>query len=120
MLNQVVCVGRVVDKPQVKELENGKKVGSITIAIPRSYKNENGEYETDFVDCTLWNHVAETTSEYINKGDMIGVKGTIKTEIYEKEDGTKQKATHIVADRVTFLSSKTKEMEETKEDKDIE
>ena len=120
MMNQVVCVGRVVDKPQIKELENGKKVCNLTIAIPRSYKNENGEYETDFVDCTLWNHVAENTTEYVEKGDLIGVRGSIKTEVYEKEDGTKQKATHIVAERVTFLSSKVKETEKTEEEKEME
>lgn len=120
MMNQVLCVGRIVEKPEVKELENGRKVSNITIAVPRSYKNMNGEYETDFVDCTLWNHVAENTAEYVEKGDMIGVRGFLKTEIYEKEDGTKQKSTRVEAERITFLSSKSKEIEEAEEDKEIE
>lgn len=119
-MNQVVCVGRIVDKPQVKELENGKKVSNITIAVPRSYKNADGEYESDFVDCVLWNNIADRTAEYINKGDLVGIKGYLKTEIYEKEDGTKQKAITVVADRVTFLSSRAKEIEEEELDEEQE
>lgn len=72
MLNQVVMVGRLLDIPEVKELENGKKVVNITLVVPRSYKNENGEYEKDFIDCILWNSVAESVSEYCNKGDVVG------------------------------------------------
>ena len=52
MLNQTVIVGRLVSKPETKELEEGKKVANLTLAVPRSYKNENGEYDTDFIDCT--------------------------------------------------------------------
>ena len=51
MLNQIVLVGRLVATPEVKELEDEKKVANITVAVPRSYKNADGEYETDFIDC---------------------------------------------------------------------
>ena len=119
MVNQVVCVGRVVEEPQVKELESGKKVCNITVAIPRSYKNSEGQYDTDFVECTLWNHVAQNTAEYVRKGDMIGIKGYLKTELYEKEDGTKQKVTRVEADRVTFLTSKAKDVDEIEEEPEI-
>ncbi len=104
-----MCVGRLVGDPEVKDLENGKKVTNITIAIPRSYKNADGEYDTDFVDCTIWNGVAEKTSEYCKKGDMIGVKGRIETSIYEKENGEKAKRTSVVAEKVSFLTSKIKD-----------
>ena len=53
MLNQVVLVGRLVRDPELRETEEGKKVTNITIAVPRSYKNIDGEYDTDFIDCTL-------------------------------------------------------------------
>lgn len=104
-----MCVGRLVGDPEVKDLENGKKVTNITIAIPRSYKNADGVYDTDFVDCTIWNGVAEKTSEYCKKGDMIGVKGRIETSIYEKENGEKAKRTSVVAEKVSFLTSKIKD-----------
>ena len=103
MLNQTVIVGRLVSKPETKELEEGKKVANLTLAVPRSYKNENGEYDTDFIDCTLWNGVAESTAEYCNKGDLIGVKGRL--EYKEREiEGKKIKVTNIIAEKVTFLT----------------
>lgn len=108
-MNNFICVGRLVGSPEVKELENGKKVTNVTIAIPRSYKNADGEYDTDFVDCTLWNGIAEKVSEYCKKGDMIGVKGRLETSVYEKENGEKAKRTSVVAERVNFMSSKIKD-----------
>lgn len=110
MLNQVIIVGRLVEKPEVKELETGKKVSKITVAVPRSFKNANGEYDTDFIDCVLWEGVAQNTSEYCNKGDIIGIKGRLETDTYETEDGTKKKTTTINAEKVTFLSSKKEEV----------
>ena len=119
MLNQFVGVGRLVAEPSVKETEDGKQVSNITIAVPRSYKNENGEYDTDFVDVVLWNGIAENTAEYCHKGDIIGVKGRIQTSNYETEDGEKRKSTQIVAEKITFLSSskdKKDDLETTKDD----
>lgn len=105
MLNQVVMVGRLVKDPELKETENGKKVTRITLAVPRSYKNPNGEYDTDYVDCTLWTGIAENTSEYCKKGDLIGIKGRIQTGSYEK-DGEKKYTTDVIVEKVTFLTSK--------------
>ena len=104
MLNQVVLVGRLVKTPELKLTENGKKISRITLAVPRNYKNMDGEYDTDFLDCTLWTNVAENTSEYCKTGDMIGVKGRIQTRVIEKDDGTRKKRTEIIAERVTFLA----------------
>ncbi len=112
MLNQTVIVGRLVDDPKVEETENGKKVSNLTVAVPRSYKNADGEYETDFVDCVLWSGIAENTAEYCKKGDMIGVKGRVQTDTYENSDGKKQKSMKIIAEKVTFLSSRSKEEEQ--------
>lgn len=109
MMNQTCIIGRLVRDPEVKELEDGKKVSNITLAVPRSYKNENGEYETDFIDCTLWNGVADRTAEYCKKGDLVGVKGRLQTNNYEKEDGSKVFKLDVVAEKVTFLSSRSKE-----------
>ena len=107
MLNQTVLVGRIVRDPEIKETENGAKLSNLTLAVPRSYKNEEGVYETDFIDVTLWNNIAQSTSEYCKKGDLVGVKGRIQTDSYEK-DGEKKLLMKVIADRVTFLSSKSK------------
>ena len=113
MLNQVIIVGRLVKKPIVEENENGKKVCNITLAVPRSYKNADGIYETDFIKCTLWNVIAENTTEYCDKGDLVGVRGRLETSVYEKENGEKYRIISVVAEKVSFLSSsKTKKGEE--------
>ena len=109
MLNQIVIVGRLTSDPEVVKSEDGKERSQITLAVPRSYKNADGEYDTDFVDCVLWNGIATNTAEYCHKGDIVGVKGRIQTNNYETEDGEKRKSTSIVAEKVTFLSSKSKE-----------
>jgi single-strand DNA-binding protein len=109
MMNQVVVVGRLVKDPEVEKTESGKERTFVTLAVPRSYKNENGEYDVDYVDCVLWNQIATNTTEYCKKGDLVGIKGKIETNTYETEDGEKKKATNIVAERVTFLSSKAPE-----------
>ena len=109
MVNQIILVGRLVKSPEVITTESGKNMSYITLAIPRSYKNENGEDDTDFIDCVLWNAVAENTSEYCKQGDVIGVKGRVQSRIIEDEDGNNYKKIEIVAEKVTFLSSKKEE-----------
>ena len=103
MLNQIVLVGRLVKNPELKVTDNGKKMTTITLAVPRNYKNQEGEYDTDFLDCTLWTGVAENTSEYCQSGDMLGIKGRVQSRIISNDDGTKSKKTEIIAERVTFL-----------------
>lgn len=113
MLNQLVLVGRLVDDPTLKETENGKKVTNITLAVPRNYKNANGEYETDFINCVLWQNVAQNATEFCNKGDLVGVKGRLQTSNYEK-DGEKHYVQNVVAEKVTYLSpAKNREEEKS-------
>ncbi len=105
MLNQSVIVGRLVRDPELYETDNGNKVTSITLAVPRSYKNMDGEYDTDFISCTLWKGVAENTVEYCHKGDLLGIKGRLQSRTIEEEEKNKT-IIELVADKVTFLSSK--------------
>ena len=93
MLNQIVLVGRIV-----KDIEQeGETKAVVTVAVPRSYKNADGEYDTDFIPCVLWNGIATNTLEYCKKGDLIGVKGRIQSN----ENGIA-----VVAEKITFLSNK--------------
>ena len=105
MLNQVVLVGRLVKDPEIVEIEEGKKVSNITIAIPRSFKNMDGEYETDFVNCIMWDAIAKSAVEYCKKGDIVGIKGRIQSNVVEKDD-EKKYYVDVIEERVTFLSSK--------------
>ena len=105
MLNQAVLVGRLVQEPELNKTEKGN-VTNITLAVPRSYKNSDGEYDTDFIRCTLWQVIAENTVEYCKKGDLVGIKGRIQSSNYEDKDGNKRYAVEIIVDKVTFLASK--------------
>ena len=106
MLNQTVLVGRLVKDPELRETDNGNKVTNITLAVPRSYKNINGEYDTDFIPCVLWKGIAENTAEYVKKGDLIGVKGHLQTRNLELDESLKRQSVELIAEKVTFLSSK--------------
>lgn len=108
MLNQVVLVGRLVKDPELVETEKNKKLSRVTIAIPRSFKNMDGEYETDFINCIMWDSVAKSTVEYCKKGDIVGIKGRIQSSVVEN-DNEKKYYFDVIAERVTFLSSKKEE-----------
>lgn len=105
MLNQVVIVGRLVKDPEVIVTENKKKKTMVTVAVPRAFKNMEGNYDTDFVPCILWDGIAVNTCEYCKKGDVVGVKGRIQTGSYEV-DGVKKYTMDVIAEKVTFLSNK--------------
>lgn len=102
MLNQAILVGRLAEDPKVITNESGKKFSNITIAIPRNFKNEDGVYDTDFINVSLWNNVAENTAQYCKKGDIVGVKGRLERTGIELK---------VVADKITFLSSNKGENE---------
>lgn len=91
MLNQIVLVGRL---QEIKEEEKGV---SITLIVPKSYKNEEGIYEEDYIPVRLFGNVAKNTIEWCNKGDLVGIKGRIQAKDNDIE---------IVAEKLTFLSSK--------------
>ena len=111
MLNQIVIVGRLTGNPEVvKSDEEGKERSQITLAVPRSYKNADGEYDTDFINCVLWKGVAENTACYCKKGDLVGVRGRIQTRNYEYNN-EKRQAVELVAEKVTFLTGKHSDVE---------
>ena len=103
MLNQIVLVGRLTKDIQVNKSEKGTKVATISLAIPRSFKNDEGIYDTDFIKCVLWNSIAENIVEYCGRGDLIGVKGRLECLCGSE--------LQVVAEKVTFLPSKKVENE---------
>ena len=102
MHNMVYLIGRLTQDIEIVEMEDGVKRGKLVLAVQRPYKNFDGIYETDFIDCILWNAVAENTAEYCKKGDLVGIKGRIQTRCYETEDGEKKKITEIIVDKLSF------------------
>ena len=105
MLNQVVIVGRLTRDVEVHKSDSGKQISTITLAIPRGFKNVDGNYDTDFISCILWDQVATNTSTFCHKGDILGVRGRLQSRVVE-EDKNKKTIVDIIAEKVTFLSSK--------------
>ena len=120
MVNSVMLVGRLAQDIEIKKLESGKEVTNVALAVNRSFKNPDGTYDTDFFDCVLWEGLAKNAAEYCRKGDTVGVRGRLQTSNYETEDGEKKKATQIIVEKLTFLSSKHHDMSEDKSDDDMD
>lgn len=97
MLNNLVLVGRLAETPILEESLNGKKITTIMLAVSRTYKNDEGIYDTDFIPISLAGSIAETTCEYCKKGDIVGVKGRLARLSYGE--------LQVIADKITFLSS---------------
>ena len=108
MINNVTLIGRLVSDPEVKELEKSK-VANITLAVSRRFKNEEGNYETDFIDCVVWNELANNLKEYCKKGDLVGIIGRVQTTVYTTKEEQKRKATEIVVEKLSFLQAKKTE-----------
>ena len=106
MINEVVLVGRLTKDLEVVETENSKKRALITLAVPRKFKNVDGIYETDFIRVVLWNNAALNTKEYCKSGDILGIKGRIQISTYKDSDENTRYSTEIIAESITFLSSK--------------
>lgn len=118
MLNQVVLVGRLTADPELTKLENGKKVTTVNLAVQRTWKNEDAVYEADYIRCILWDAVAASTTEYCHKGDIVGIKGRIQTGSYEDSNGNKKYTVDVIAEKVTFLTSKQIKEQEEQEGKE--
>ena len=88
----------------VNKSEKGTKVATIPLAVPRSFKNMEGTYDTDFIDCVAFESVATNTCEYCKTGDIVGVKGRVQSKTVEN-NGQKTTVIDIIAEKITFLSS---------------
>lgn len=99
MLNQIVIVGRLVQDLEKKELENEREL-NVTLAVPRSYKNLDGEYDTDFIPVKMFGQIAKSTREFCEKGDLIGIRGRVQSR--KEEDKI---IIEIIAEKATFLNN---------------
>lgn len=119
MLNYTVLVGRLVDDPQLKELENGKKIINIKLAVPRDYKNSEGKYDTDFIKCTMLGDSFNSVKDYLQKGDLVGVKGRLQTYYNKKDENINEKIT-IRVEKISFLSKAKSVGRESEKEEEIE
>jgi single-strand DNA-binding protein len=107
MMNRVVLVGRLTKDPDLRYTPNGVPVASFTLAVNRAFSNQQGERETDFINCVVWRKPAENVANYLKKGSMAGVDGRIQTRNYEGQDGKRVYVTEVLAESVQFLEPKS-------------
>ncbi len=105
MINNVCLVGRLTHKADLKFTTNGKNYTQFSLAVQRKFKNQSDEYETDFLNCTLWGKAAENFTKFTRKGSLVGVEGRLQTRNYEK-DGRKIYITEVIAENFSLLESK--------------
>lgn len=105
-LNRVVIIGRITNDIEVKQTTNGTACAQFTVAVDRGYKDDSGEYPTDFINCVAWRQTAEFLGRYFSKGRMISVEGQLRTRTYEDKNGTKHYVTEVYADAVGFCGDK--------------
>jgi len=108
MLNRVVLVGRLTKDPELRYTPNGTPVATFTLAVNRTFTNQSGEREADFINCVAWRRIAENTANFLKKGSLAGVDGRLATRNYENQQGQRVFVTEVQAESVQFLDSKNK------------
>lgn len=105
-MNKVILSGCVTKDIEVKNTASGNAVCSFTIAVKRKFKDANGEYQTDFINCVAWRGTANFISSYFHKGSKIAIIGNIQVRTYEGDDGKKRYVTEVIVDEAEFVDSK--------------
>lgn len=105
MLNNVCLVGRLTKDPELRYTQSNQAVTTFSLAVNRSFKNQNGEYEADFIKCVIWRQQAENLANWAKKGALIGITGRIQTRSYENQQGQRVYVTEVVAEQFQLLES---------------
>lgn len=117
-MNNINLFGRLTKDPETKAIGEDKMVASFTLAVNRNYKNEKGEIEADFINCTAWNKTAEILTLYVKKGHRLGVTGRLQVRSYDDEQGNKKWITDVVAEKIYLMETK-KDIENQENDNEF-
>ncbi|MBU5250528.1 single-stranded DNA-binding protein [Lysinibacillus capsici] len=102
MINRVILTGRLTKDVDLSYTPQGIAKAQFTLAVNRSFANQSGEREADFIQIQAWRKQAENAANYLKKGSMVGIDGKIQTGSYER-DGQRIYFTNVVADSIQFL-----------------
>lgn len=106
MINKAVLVGRLVRDPEYRTTPSGVQVATFTLAVNRTYTNQQGEREADYINCVVFRKKAENVNQYLSKGKLAGVDGRLQSRSYDNKEGQKVFVTEVVCDNVQFLEPK--------------
>ena len=105
-MNKVFLIGRLTRDPELRYTGSNTAVASFTIAVNRTFTNQQGEREADFINIVVWRKQAENVKNYLSQGSQVAIDGRIQTRSYDDNNGQKRYVTEVVADNVEFLGSK--------------
>jgi single-strand DNA-binding protein len=105
-MNKAILIGRLTRDPELRYTSSGRAVCQFSIAINRTYTNQQGQRETDFINCVVWDKQAENLAKYVTKGRLVAVDGRIQTRNYDNNEGKKVYVTEVLANSIQFLESK--------------
>ena len=109
MLNRCIIMGRLTRDPELRHTQAGKAVTSVTLAVDRDFKGQNGEKETDFIDIVAWGNTAEFLCNYFTKGRMAVAEGRLQLRDWTDKNGNKRKSAEIQVSNIYFADSKKDE-----------
>lgn len=105
-MNKAILIGRIVKDPELRATPNNRSVCQFTIAVNRTYTNDEGKREADFINCVVWDKQAENLAKYQKKGNQIAVEGRIQTRNYDDNSGKKVYVTEVLVNNISFLDTK--------------
>ena len=106
MLNNISLVGRLTKDVELRYTPSNVAVATFTLAVNRTFKNENGDREADFINCVMWRQQAENLANWAKKGALIGITGRIQTRSYDNQQGQRVYVTEVVAEQFQLLESR--------------
>ena len=106
MLNKAILMGRLTRDPELRHTQSNMAVCSFSLAIDRGRKDQNGERQTDFIDCVAWGRQAEFVAQWFTKGSMAIVVGRIQSRRWQDQNGNNRTAVEVVANNINFAGSK--------------
>lgn len=107
MLNNVNLCGRLTRDIDLRYTQAGKAVGSFSLAVNRNFKNDKGDYEADFINCTIWGKSAENLANFVSKGSLVNISGRLNTRNYDNKQGQKVYVTEVIVEHFDLLDSKS-------------
>jgi len=105
MINRVVLVGRMTRDPELRMTNKGDPVTSFTLALNRNYNSADGQ-QADYINCVVWNKIAENVERYCSKGSLVGVDGRLRSRSYDNAQGQKVYVVEVMCDSVQFLETR--------------
>lgn len=112
-MNKAILIGRLTKDAEIRTTDTGKEIASFSIAVSRNYTNQNGEKETDFINCVAFDKKAQVIGKYTKKGSQIALEGAIRTRSYDAQDGNKRYVTEILVENLHLLGNKEDKKEPT-------